>query len=72
MYIFKVNDKTMTISTKHIKLFAFNSLMLALSMLAHGEELTFRSMTLQEVISLAQENSPSAQSAKHAILAAGW
>lgn len=62
----------MTVSTKHIKLFAFNSLVLALSMLVHGGEPTFHSMSLQEVISLAQEKSPSAQSAKHAFLAAEW
>lgn len=51
---------------------AILSLMQVMPMHAHGMDTAVTTMTLQEVISKAQENSPSAQSAKHAFLAAEW
>ena len=57
---------------KHIVITAFAALLPAISLSMYGEETTVRTMTLSEVIGMAQENSPSAQSAKHAFLAAEW
>lgn len=56
---------------KHIVI-AFAALLHAIPLSSYGEETTVRTMTLSEVIGMAQENSPSAQSAKHAFLAAEW
>ncbi len=61
--------------TKIYKIIIFDAvifLLLTTSLHSYAEEAEQRSITLQEVISLAQENSPSAQSAKHAFLAAEW
>lgn len=57
---------------KHIVINALAALVPAISLSTYGEETTARAMTLSEVIGMAQENSPSAQSAKHAFLAAEW
>ena len=59
-------------SIKTIIHIAIASLMSATCIHAYAEEDSGRTMTLQEVISRAQANSPSAQSAKHAFLAAEW
>ncbi len=57
---------------KNIIHIAIVSLIFAAYLHAYGEESHSRTMTLQEVISRAQEKSPAAQSAKHAFLAAEW
>lgn len=57
---------------KHIVIHAFAALLSAIPLAIYGEETTVRTMTLSEVIGMAQENSPSAQSAKHGFLAAEW
>lgn len=59
-------------SIKTIIHIAIASLMSATWVNAYGEAASGRTMTLQEVISRAQANSPAAQSAKHAFLAAEW
>ena len=62
----------MSIMIKHILIHAFAAFLPAISLSMYGEDTTIRTMTLSEVIAMAQENSPSAQSAKHAFLAAEW
>ncbi len=72
VYIYTKTPCSMSLNSKHIKRIAFNWLMLALSVHLHATEPTFQTMTLEQAIAIAQENSPSAQSAKHAFLAAEW
>ena len=57
---------------KHIVIHAFATLLQVMPLSTYGQETSVRTMTLSDVIVLAQENSPSAQSAKHAFLAAEW
>ncbi|MDE6559755.1 MAG: TolC family protein [Muribaculaceae bacterium] len=59
-------------SIKTVIYTAIASFISATGVNAYGEQSAGLTMTLQEVISRAQENSPSAQSAKHAFLAAEW
>lgn len=62
----------MPIKLNIINIATVGALMLMNSLSIHGKAAICPTMTLEEVICRAQEKSPSAQSAKHAFLAAEW